>query len=308
MACSGDYNTWRRETKGGIKYKLVEGFPKVSGDEEKTSGSEQYIIRARDLEDFFAEAMPPPMIVLGVPVRPPRRKMPGSDILVTKQVSFEPFTGSLPGDPFNYDEDAPEGTYDELYRVTIQYETSFDSESSEEDPDDPETFLEHSVTVGGEALLIPPQKLKASSADVKDQQGGTGSPVKSPQLPIVKQIPTIEHILKWKYCLAPNWDRIILALGKVNDKTEPLFFNANKECVMFMGVSGSRQYLWNGRTTRIAPWNLDFRFTHREIEEDGKVYGHNHVYIPETGTWKKIFRAGGKPLNLSTDLLRLFQK
>jgi len=305
MGCSVDFDDVRRETAGGIPFKLMEGYPKIQGDDEKTSATEKYVIRAGDVEAFYLESLPPPAVVLGNPILPARRKMPGSTVLITKTLSFEPLTGTLPGDPFDADAGAPAKTYDPLYVVTIGYETSSNDENNEQDPNDPETFLEHSITIGGEFLNIPPTKTTTASGAVGYTQGAK-LPNRDAQHPIIKTIPTLEHQLKWKFCLSPNWARIIEYLGKISDRDEPLFLGAKKECVMFMGVSGNRVYSWNGRRLTVAPWNLDFRFTHRQIHEDGHYYGFNHVYSPQYGEWRRLFRAGGLPLHETANLRLLF--
>jgi len=305
MGCSSDVSTWSRQTAGGIPYTLMEGYPKISGEDGKTSATEKYLIRAADVAPFYAESLPPPAIVLGNPTLPARRRMPGSSVLITKTLSFEPQTGTLPGDPFGADSGAPDKTYDPLYVVTIGYETSPNDQNNEQDPNDPETFLEHSVSVGGEFLNIPPTKTTTTSGALGYTEG-TKLANRDQQHPLLKMIPLIEHQLKWKFCLAPNWPRIMEMLGKVNDRDETLFLGAKEETVCFMGVSGNRVYSWDGASLAVAPWSLDFRFSQHQVHEDGHYYGWNHAYIPQYGEWRRLYRAGGKPLYEKANLRTLF--
>lgn len=316
-----DATTWRRTTDGGIPYKLMEGYPKIQGSGDKVTATEKYIIRSSDVNAFYVESIPAPLVFLGSVTWPNRRRMPGAAILITKSVDFEPFNSTLPFDPFDgddedADDEAPDGTYDPFCAVSISYETvQNESGQDEQDPNDPETFLEHSVTIGGEFLSIPNNKIEL-------HQGGTagtaivpgqGTPIKDRVAPIVKTIPLIEHQLKWKNCLRPFWSRIISYLGHINDRKYTFSgggtsyeLAARKHCMLFMGVSGQQSYLWNGASIGVQPWSLDFRFMHKEVTESGKVYGWRHIYVPEDGKWVQMTRANGEPLYQEANLVKLF--
>ena len=315
MADTMDPSTWRRTTAGGIPYKLVEGFPKITGDESKASATEKYIIRASDVEAFFAESIPAPIVYLETVYWPARRPMPGASILITKSVAFEPHVPGLPFDPFDADSGAPSGTYDPFCSVSISYETMQNESDDEQDPNDPETFLEHSVTAGGEFMSWPPNNCKLQPGVDAGQAGDPAEqePIKDRIAPIVKTIPTIEHVLKWKNCLRPAWPRIVDMLGHVNDR-EFVFSGkdttselaAEKHCLLFMGVSGNQSYLWDGASVGVQPWTLDFRFTQKQIIEGDRTYGHNHIYSPKDGAWVQLLRADGQTLLLDANLVKLF--
>jgi len=120
-------------------------------------------------------------------------------------------------------------------------------------------------------------------------------------------------VLKWKNCVAPRWSRIISFLGHTNDR-EYVFSGANttselaahKHCLLFMGVSGNQSYLWDGASTGVQPWTLDFRFSHKEIIEGGKTYGWNHIYSPKDGEWVQLLRANNKTMFEEANLKTLF--
>lgn len=307
---STDYTTWRLETAGGIKYKLVDGYPTMNVSEDSAKATEKYVLRSRDVESFISESLPAPVVVLGSVIRPPKRKLPGASILVTESINVEPYEPGMPGDPQGADPTAPDGTYADFYVATISYSTrSLDSDDDEEDPNDPETFLTHTVIAGGEHMSWPASNTQTRNTNLDENipvsdQNPTGNQDQTG--PIVKTIPTIEHGLKWKAVLSPPWTKIIQLLGHVNDATMPLFFGAKKETVMFMGVSGQQQYLWDGFSVGVQPWSLDFKFSHREIRENGKSYGWNHIYSPKFGTWRELRRANGESLYESSNLLELF--
>ncbi len=307
----------RRATAGGIKYKLISG-PKLSGDAEGLTATEQYLIRTVDVDNFFAESFPSPIIMNSQLVFPAKRRMPGSGLLVTKSIDFDPHAGTIPGDPFATDTGAPAKTYDDLYVATIKYETMQESEDNEPDPLKPETFLEHTVDVGGEFLHWSPKKTK-----IKDPTAATGTSAATPvtntdqQLSAVKVIPTIEHSLKWSRALRPPWLIIRQALGRINVARHPFFNNAPIGTVMFMGVSGSQKYLWDSLNgVRLSSWTLDFKFSEKAVTENAEFFGiavepfyysWNHVFVPSKGKWMELQNVDGLPLHQSGDFLQLFQ-
>jgi hypothetical protein len=310
-----DITLARRQTNGGIKYKLVEGFPKLSGDEDGTTATEEYLVPANQLGAFWAESLPVPVFFLNFILLPARRRMPGAPFLITKSLSCEPHSGQKPGDPFSFDPLAPNGTYDDLYRVTINYETMKESDDNERDENKPETFLEHSMSAGGEFLSIPPNKTSITDGDIDTVTSPSGGDEdnEDQQMPIVMSIPTIEHSFKWKFVLDPNWAEIYTQLGNINLKAIKFIPESKPETVMFTGVSGNQVYLWNGAALRVQPWSLTFKFSQRHIEEGGRTYGWNHVFSPKKGRWVYLFRAGDadgahNPLYQRSDFLELFKR
>lgn len=320
----------RRITAGGIKYKLLEGYPKIDHSDEGTSAEEQYLIHAQNLRAFIYESMPPAVAIGGFISRPPRRRMPGTGFLATVSVAAEPHSGQLPADPFGADTGAPDNTYDPLLRVTIKYETMQEEEDEDQGTGDPETFLEHSISAGAQMLTIPPRKLKfleISPGDLQpdeieeyNAQLAEFKQNKDMQLALVHTIPTIEHQLKWKLVRYPPWKTIFRTLGRCNNQSIKLFFDAHVETVLFMGISGSRRYLWDGEQTRISYWELDYKFSQRYIytgtignESDaddpaGKHAGWNHVFAPDKRKWVRvIFDDSGTTIHERADFNKLFK-
>jgi len=286
-----DWSSWRRSTTGGIKYKLVEGYPRITHGEEGTDATEQYIMRSIDIPGFVAEAMPPPYVLGGYVFLPPRRLMPGT-VFVTKTINIEPQSGSLPADYFQVDSGATDGTYDYLARVTIDYTTNLES-GQERDPNDPTTFLEHSMNVGGEFYDLPPKGLHYDEdGDLDDPPAGyvagTGREIIVPDgssVPTMKQVlATIQHNLRWPFVLDPDWDTIFDCLGKVNDAAIDLFKQAAAETVLFQSISGSQKHVWNGASASTQPWQLDFKFSQRVNTVTGLgALTWNHSYLPIAG-------------------------
>lgn len=300
----------RLETVGGIPYKLIEG-PSGSINEAGGSIKERYIIQASNLEAFINESIPPPQVFGGFVVKGQRRALPGSTVFFTKRVDFAPHTGQLPADPLGADSGAPAKTYDGDLTLDIEYELGL-ADDDEVDPNDPETFLEHSVNVAGEFLNVPTKNLDAKDSDVNGSGSGEQKAVQSPADVVSKVIANLEHTLSWKFALKPNWTTIIKALGTVNAAALPILLNAPAETVLFAGVSGRQEYVWTGakapNAVKIKPWSLDFKFLHKQIEDDGNLYSWQHCWIANEHKWRKILRQpGDRPLYETSDHLALFK-
>ncbi|MCK5632679.1 hypothetical protein KAH94_02950, partial [bacterium] len=52
-------SNWRLRTTGGIRYKLLEGFPKGTFEAENGKITEQYVIQSSDLIPFVLESFAP---------------------------------------------------------------------------------------------------------------------------------------------------------------------------------------------------------------------------------------------------------
>ena len=280
--------TFTHMTTGGIPYALIEGYPKVGLDKEnRITGEEQYIMHKSNVLLFMLEAKPPPVISGGSLISMQGRFMPGAPYLMTESVSFEPWSGDLPVNMGGY-----VFAGDSYVKVAIKYTTT----TPEHDETDPESFLEHSLQLSGEYLTVEPTKTK-----IKKDGGVEGTPEGYPEdfepnpdplQPITKIIPTIEHTLTWPQVINVDWQQIFDTLGKVNSKKIGLFFDAEVETVLFMGVSGNQEYIWDGQEATIKPWKLDFKFTQRRIEENGNIYGWNHILSPKKQTWVRVQRGG----------------
>lgn len=289
----------RRSSPGGISYALLENSPRITITEEENSAVEDWLIEAAKVNDLALEVSPPPTIVGGIIFKPPGFKMPGT-VLVSEEVTFEPHGNALPMDPFNSDSDAPEGTYEKYAKATITYRLNRNS-NDDDDPDDPTTFLTHTINAGAKILAFPPQNTTLNNL-----------PNREVNIPISKVVPTVEHSLKWDYVLTPNWALILSYLGRTNTNTlqfDTGFFAA-PNTVLFTGVSGTKRYLWDGFETSSDPWELDFKFSQRYITDPHVVNGPagwNHVFNPRTGLWEIVRLANGNPLYTSSPLENLFR-
>lgn len=313
MASSLDPSTWDLETAGGIPYKLVS---RSGGeDREKASATEKLIIQSQHLDNFMAESFPTPIVLAGFVVIDPSRRMPAAPWMITKTVTWDALDKSRPVDPYGAHQSAEDNTYGTLIELSVTYETGENNEDEENDPDEnkPETFLEHSLSAGVEYLSIPPTKIEESEGEDPEANQGVYTANKDQQLGAFKLIPTVEHQLKWKWALKPNWNTIYETLGKVNDDAIKLFNNAKKHHVLFTGVSGQQNFkLFRARRGQtgiiIDPWSLDFKFSQRTINDGDSQYGWNHVFSPKKGKWVKIKREDtGRFLYEDADFKLLFK-
>jgi hypothetical protein len=145
-----------------------------------------------------------------------------------------------------------------------------------------------------------------------------------PNLGIVKFIPTAELSYHWPLVIRPPWGRIFGYLGAVNGSTRGssgkvhpgilsahnrLFFNLEPETIVYQGISAKQTFLWNGSSVVAQPWDLTYKFSVKRVVDAGKVYGWNHVWVPNDQKWKKLYRhvSGGRhELYKQRNLLNLF--
>jgi len=309
-----------------ISYKLLAGFPKISITEEGTRVTEEWCIQSSDVTKFFNIAFPGEL--RGTGGYGYRYLLAGDKVqknpLACRSATLEPFTGELPGDPFDADTSAGSNTYDSYYRATLEYSTADTGEG--EDPNTPpgsQTELQgHSITVGGVALTIPAEKVTIAEDDdgtfetsAEREQDDDGNIAADPQAqrdevrndlnPLVKIIPDLEHTLKMANKGFPNWAAMIDGLGKLNntdtgDMMEHFRVSkdekAQKGTVLFMGFSAGKKYVTTfdsegTQKDRALYWDIDFRFKQRHIKESSVVRGWNHVWNSALQKWVIALRA-----------------
>jgi len=300
----------------GIPYSLRQGYPTFKMSDEGVSAVEEYVINLDDMNAFYLLSMPPP-IVFGDNVQLfNRRNMPGTLNLPTKNLEFRPLADDLPQDPFGVD---PPGYNNPYLIAKINYETNPINSGGGVDPADPTTFLEVSFDATAEFLKIPSNKTNFVTAENATAQGradrcggslnadadrtAAGNNVEievkaneaniDTEVPTTILIPTTTYTVTWKLALNPNFALFRSLIGRVNTFTDPLFFDAPPETILFVGYSGSRSFLWDGEgETTITPWNLTFKFIGKHVEDaDGAVYGWQHIYRPSSGAFMKVLRA-----------------
>jgi hypothetical protein len=311
MSLNINTSEWRLST-GGIKYKLIDGYPRGGADEESGQIEEKIIIRSADLAAFYELSFPLGTVSGDLFLINPNRRYPGLSSHTTRTISWEPFIDSKPCDPYGIDPSAPAGTYGDFVVVTITYETG----KQDEDESDPETFLEISADTAGELVTVPVRGKSnfASEQDVAyaKAQGEEiqGDPVKGAMVPVTKFMPETQWTIRWPRVTRSYLPTVISAmrerLGHVNDEAVTLLFNAPRGTVLFMGFSYQEEFTWRDGGLENTPASIEFKFLEKHHKQGGNVIGHNHFIQDDTGLFKELFLPNNQPVYPYADLNNLF--
>jgi len=298
MSVNEDPSTWRLIT-GDVPYKLINGFPTGTINEETGQVEEKYIIQASDLRAFIAISFP-----LGIALDQeniyltPNRRYPGSVAFVTQSVRWESLDSSKPCDPYGADPGAPVGTYCPFLTLTITYVTG----KKQDDENDATTLLEVSADASGEFLMYPIRGLAKWGA-------ANGPAAQGAQLPASKLVPTTQWTVRWPRINRVFLPRIITAMrnriGTVNNAAMPMFLNAAAETILFAGYSYREDYTWR-EGWEDTPASIDLKFVEKRVVQGADVVGHNHFFREETGEFVKLFMPGGGLVYHSSNLNNIF--
>jgi len=307
-----DYSAWRLCTEGfsrrpeGIRYKRLSSSGSVSYEESTVT--EDYLFRTQDLVDFCYYAFPDPVVV-GFAVWYPRGmylyNMPS---LIARSLTFKSFIDGRPLDPFQADTGAEGRTYEEYVVVTVEYSTSA-ANDQEEDPNDPETFLEISMNASG-TLLNSPQcglakwELGPNSTAATETGGsdpttdpvkitGESTDVNEPDIPRTVISTEVEWSVRWPRVPYAFWNSILIGrlrekLGHVNSAVMPLFLYAPVDTVLFMSFQMTTNYTWRSGLPGQSPVTLDMKFIEKNFKDvEGTQITHQHIWRPDYG-WRKL--------------------
>lgn len=209
-------------------------------------------------------------------------------------IHMEPINSDRPGDPWRYDylwndENALETsrewneTYESYYMVTVDY----DSNANE---------FEYEANSSGRFLSLSPTKTRTSDLDVYGEGDWTlkkSQVTDQDRAPVKKLRTSTEHVLRFQSVINPNLREMTAALGKINSEPIPLFNNAPKNTVLFVGFSADRLRNLDRATTLLLEWprySMELHFQQMMTEEDDNIYGHNFVYYPKIGRWVYVTR------------------
>jgi hypothetical protein len=306
-----DPTTWRLKTGGtGVPYKIVG----MSGEFEPESASAQMnlVIPASQLLQFATE-MFPAVVATGFPVYPSSGTIYGTPLYATK-ISWRGHVDGKPVDPFGIDPSAPADTYQSAVYCDVDFKTM--NEQTQSDPNNPETFLEVSCTGGGHFIHsdAPGGKWKqsetAACADL-DADGELTEDVE-PNVPMGMSVPTVDWDLSWPRIPYTYWSatlvaKIRAALGRVNNAAMPIFYNAPRGTILFVGYTLKRSFTWRAGNTCQQPINLAMKFQEKRIvDAGGTVRGHNDFWRPGFG-WRFLTHKDGSPIYRYHDLTGVFK-
>lgn len=301
-----DPNSWRLQTGGtGVPYRIVN----MSGEfgPEEAAAQMELLVPADKLVQFALE-MFPQITYSGVfPVYPSFGKIYGTN-LYAQRISWKGHVDGKPVDPFGVDPGAHDDTYQKVCSVTVDFKTMNDQSVS--DPAQPETFLEISCSGGGHFLHTDAPgakwKLTETAAIVAPETDAVG-----PDVPVGMTVPTVDWDLSWPRVPYGYWtntliDKIRTTLGQVNSTTMPIFANAPKGTILFVGYSLKKSYSWRSGVTYQSPFNLNMKFQEKRIKDSaGNTRGHNDFWRPGYG-WRYLTHKDGKPIYTYGDLTKIF--
>lgn len=308
MSAFEDYDSWRLQTSGGVRYRFLGttgSFTQEGGDIEWKA-----IIRSEDLYAVLEELFPPPILVGGVSY-PNAGAMPGFPSMIAKKLSYENHAEGLPTDPYQFDS-APLGTYSKYLQISISFGPHVAKASNAADPN---SFLEVSCSATGEFLYVPSTNTKiqdeTNSGGADDETPGNGiidantgevlnsktteakRPVRNPILPAAMMVPALKWSVKWKQIPAQHFKstvihRLRLMLGRVNSANCSFLYNAPPETLLFLGFNHTESYSWRLGNLESPPIDVDLQILEKRVIHRGVVCGHNHVFEPGNG-WVRQF-------------------
>ncbi len=105
---------------------------------------------------------------------------------------------------------------------------------------------------------------------------------------LLKQIPQTTHFVTWSNVSNPPWELITARQGTVNNA---VFLGCAAETLLFRGAEANKLYrpgsgLHEGPSAFV--WAIKYAFSEKTIKMNGRTYGWNHVYHPETGIWTVV--------------------
>ncbi len=292
---------WRRQTSGGIKYKLLDGFPTGNFADEDAGVTEEYLLQASDFEAFLTESFPPPVVIVGTLFYPRRRPLPGFPVLVTHRVNCVPWDKGKPADPFGADSGAAAGTYDQFLRVTVEYGPTQENDQ-ERDPTDPLTFLEISANVSGEFLTTMPRGIAVWQEDNGKVTFDT---------PHTIVVPTTEWTIRWTQV---PWDffndtliaRLRSKLGKVNQGAMTTLHDAPAETILFIGYSRQQQFTWREDNAGQPPMVVEMKFLEKNFEDSKGTQVTQNMFWRSGVGWQTLLFDGGSRAYATTNLDEIF--
>ena len=293
---------WNLRTPKGIPYKLMEGFPKGSFEEDDCEITEEILIESDRLGDFIEESFNDLSLVYpggSWSLYDPGRRFEGTSWFPTKKVSFEPFP---PGKPGLFNITSGGETYTNFLKLTIVYGTGKTTDNKSD-------MLEVTGNATGEFLLVP---TKSNMYWVDKNH-----PAKGLNVPVTQIIPGIEWSVKYKRI---EWSRFnsVLTLcrylmGTVNSYPMPQFNYAPAETILFVGFSWTHRYSWRSSlpVTELELKLIEKNFTVPDPMSPqnpslGLSVNHNMFLNPDGCVWQTLYREDGSKIYKAFDLNQLF--
>lgn len=301
-----DPTTWRLQTGGtGVPYRIVG----MSGtfEPESASANMELLVPANKLVQFATEMFPAARYdAFGFPIFPSFGRIHGTP-LFSRKISWKAHVDGKPVDPFGIDPSAPEGTYQDTVLCSVDFETMSEQDESTQDP---ETFLEISCTGGGHFIHTGAPGAQWW-VDESTEEANDGLKAVGPEIPLGMSVPTVDWDLSWPRVPYTYWTNVLIAkiraaLGQVNSVAMPIFANAPRGTILFVGYTLRKSYTWRAGVTTQQPFNLAMKFQEkRVVDADGIVRGHNDFWKPGIG-WRYLKHKDGSPVYRYSNLTGIF--
>jgi hypothetical protein len=320
----------RFRTPRGTPYTLVNGPTIEYSAHGPLYSTAAYRILRTDCTAFLRELTPSPYKRKGVVYQPEFLSLNVPRLLKPEKVSVAGLLANddKPLDPFVTD--SPDGgrlppnfgsqhqtvspnqsskTYDDQLLVTVEYGTSLASRFGMKQSDMPESILERSFGVSAELLSLNPNRFfrasDSSAAQTTEGDDGEeastadpGEAITDMRAPIAKLSSIIEHTLRWRWAIDPDFSTIMGLLGTVNAERYTWLNNAPIETVMFTGLTGTQDFRAAefGLATLIAPWDLTYKLAERLAVDESSRYTWNHFFNPSSDPprWMRLQRGTEK--------------
>ena len=295
MSLNENPSTWRLETPGGIKYKLINPSPTGTADQESETAHEELIIQASDLAAFITESYSLMELSGETWVQTIGRSFPGNSVLKTSNISWGGYDTGRPSDPFGSDPDHPLPDTDHTYCDFIKLSIDYGGDGTGND-----TLMEVASNASGEFLTLP---VHNEDAAIESPGSGEDDPVEDVDMPVSKLMPTTEWTVRYPRlahaALAPLIASCRWSMGTVNNAAMPIFFGADPETVLFLGYSHNEKFSLDN-----DPVTFELKFLEKNVGTDdgGNAIGHNHHFVPEAGEFRVVQIAADTWTYQTTDL------
>jgi len=267
-----------------ISYEEIGGSPTFAASNNGITARQIYKMPWTSIDQFIRESFPPAVEANCEYIHENNRPFPGKPKLITDKITVEPW---LPDKQTGSQEHTYDGvnTYSHA-RVTIDYATLPRQGTV--------PYGTHRITMGAEFIVLP--KLKTQFVEdgntVADTPTDADKTMDDDEVQITKVIPTIEHTLNFVSMPNPPFDKIREQLGTVNkDEGDSNLFSAEPGTLLFLGIEGEEGFNTEGETA----WDISYRFSEKRIHgynpgEGETIFGWNHFYNKQTGTWEVVIR------------------
>lgn len=261
----------------------VAGSPTGGQDAQGRFGRRVVLVNWSDVDAYCQELIPP---TSGI-VQQPAASFSATDTnLRVASYTWAPYWGESdrPTNPSDCGTAPPTYTYAK-FTIDYRYPTSPQDNSAATSRGDPVPFLEHSVTGGGQLLL-----LRQDSTATSRWQWEYGQDVPDTEdTPISVMLGTNQHSVFWPRVVTPNWTNLEKFRSTINSGTFKLRgYTYPAETLLYLGYDFGETVMSNGAVA----YNVRLNFESKTVQlDDGSFGGHNHFWDKSVSEWIKVVKS-----------------